>query len=245
MIKHLRTGLLVAATAGTLGITSVVAVSANATTGTSFNGTTSVTNRDDSGTNSNGTTNNWAKDNFTRNAAITFHGLVVQTHCPGITAGHSCYSWTGTIKDTGNFTTVVGDAVPGRGSLNGGSAPLIGTAIVGSMSGKYNYKFYTDENASSASSANVPATVTGTPPGTGTGNWVEQFFAPGTVNFWDINQSTGGSEYLGTTGSWTYTAGFGKDAACPNLASQWVDGSPNWGTDASAGNILAPAAGNC
>lgn len=242
MIKRFRATLLLAATVSAVGITSVVAGSASATT-TSFTAVTSITNRDDSGTNSNGTTSNWALDNFTRTATIFFHGLATQTHCPGIGAGLSCYSWTGTIKDTnGNFTTVVGDAVPGRGSLNGGPAPVIGTAVTGSMSGHFNYVFYTDQNASFASASNVPTAVSGDSPGTG--NWVEQFFSAG-VHFWDASGNTGGNEYLGTTGGWTYTAGFGKDSACPMVASRWVDASPDWGANAVDGNILAPDSAHC
>ena len=49
----------------------------------------------------------------------------------------------------------------------------------------------------------------------------------------------------GTTGSWTYTASFGSDAACPNLASRWVDASPDWGTSPADGNILAPDTAHC
>jgi hypothetical protein len=91
----------------------------------------------------------------------------------------------------------------------------------------------------------VPLTVDQDHPGASTGNWVEQFFAPGT-RFWDSAGNTGGAEYLGTTGSWTYTAPFGSDPACPHAASQWVDGSAtNWGGDASDGNIFSPDAAHC
>lgn len=243
MIKRLRTALVLGAAAGTLGITSVVVAGSAGATTTSFTAATSITQRDDSGTNSNGTTNNWALDNFTRTATITFHGLATQTHCPGILVGRSCYYWTGTISDTnGNFTTVVGDAVPGQGSLNGAPAPLIGEAVTGSMGGHFNYVFYTDQNASSASDTNMPPAITGDSPGTG--NWVEQFFSAG-VNFWDANGNTGGNEYLGTTGSWTYTAGFGHDHACPRVASRWVDASPDWGGNPVDGNILAPDSLHC
>jgi hypothetical protein len=241
MIKNFRAAILLGATVGALGVTSIVASGAGAAT-TSVTASTNVTSRDDSGTNSNGTTSNWAVDNFTRKATIFFHGLATQNHCPGIGAGLSCYYWTGLIKDSGNFTTVVGDAVPGKGSLNTGTAPLIYTAVKGGMSGKFSYAFYTDQNASSASATNMPPTITGDSPATG--NWVEQFFNTG-VHFWDTSGNTGGSEYLGTTGSWTYTASFGSDAACPNLASRWVDASPDWGTSPADGNILAPDTAHC
>jgi len=239
-MKNLRfKGILLAAVTGLMLI---LGSSASATT-TTFTALTGVSNRDDSGTNSNGSTSNWAVDAFARTATITFHGLTTQDHCPGIGTLLSCYSWTGNIQDTaGAFTTVVGDAVPGQGSLNGAPAPLIGTALTGSMFGHFNYVFYTDQNASFASNGNMPGTITGDSPGTV--NWVEQFFSGG-VNFWDASGHTGGNEYLGTTGSWTYIAAFGKDGACPKLASKWVDGSPSWGSAAKDGNILAPDAAHC
>lgn len=241
MIKRFRAALLLTAIIGAVGVTSAVASSAGAST-ISITASTNVTNRDDSGTNSNGSTNNWAVDNFTRTATIVFHGLATQDHCPGIANGLSCYYWTGIVKDNGNFTTVPGDAVPGQGSLNGGTAPLIYTAVKGSMSGKFGYVFYTDQNASSASAANMPGTLTGDSPATG--KWVEQFFSSN-VHFWDASGNTGGSEYLGTTGGWTYTAGFGSDSACPRVASRWIDASPDWGVNTVDGNILAPDAAHC
>jgi len=242
MVKRFRTAMVLVATVGALGITYVVTASAGATA-TSFTAVTSVTNRDDSGTNSNGTNSNWAIDNFTRTATIYFHGLATQAHCPGILPGRSCYYWTGKISDTsGTFTTVPGDAVPGQGSLNGGAAPLIGEAVTGSMGGHFNYVFYTDQDASYASSSNVLPAVSGDSPGTG--NWVEQFFPAG-VNFWDASGNTGGQEYLGTTGGWTYTANFGSDHACPRVASRWLDASPDWGVNPVDGNILAPDSAHC
>ena len=240
-IRRFRAALLLAATAGALGLTSVVAGSASATI-TSFTGTTTVTNRDDSGTNSNGTTNNWAVDSFTRAATIFFHGLTTVSHCPGIGAGLSCYTWTGIIKDSGSFTTVVGDAVPGKGDLNGGSVPLIGTAVTGGMSGKLSYTFYTDQNASFASNTNMPTTLSGDSPTNG--KWVEQFFSAG-IHFWDGSGKTGGTENLGTTGSWTYSYGFGHDGACPNVAMKWVLSTSDGGAAPADGNILAPDASHC
>jgi hypothetical protein len=242
MIKLFRTGLVAAAAVGTLGITSVLAVNAS-TTVTSFTASTTVTNRDDSGTNSNGTTSNWAKDNFTRVATIYFHGLTVQSHCPGIGTGLSCYSWSGNIVDMGHFTTVVGDAVPGKGYLNGGAVPIIATAVTGNIDGKYLYVFYTDQSASTASGTHVPTTLSGDSPTTT--KWVEQFFTPGSVNFWDSSGATGGKESPGTTGGWTYAAFWGTNPACPNVGSRWVDASPSWGSTPASGNILAPDAMHC
>ena len=53
------------------------------------------------------------------------------------------------------------------------------------------------------------------------------------------------SEYLGTTGGWTYTARFGADKACPRPASRWTDAFPDWGGQPVDGNTLAPDAAHC
>jgi hypothetical protein len=242
MITRFRAAVLAAAaTTAALGIwvSPALAGSANAAP-TTFTAATSVTNRDDSGTNSNGTTNNWATDAFTRTATITFHFATSVSNCPGLTTG-ICYAWTGQIKDSGTFTTVPGDASPGQGGLNGGPAPLMTATLTGPMTGTYNYKFYANSKAANASL--VPASISGDSPGTG--NWVEQFFAPGT-QFWDTSGNTGGAEYLGTTGNWTYTLAFGTDSACPQAASKWLDGSAgSWGSLPADGNIFAPDASHC
>ena len=200
---------------------------------------TSVTNRDDSGVHG----NIWAADNYTRTVTITSHGVAAATHCPGITAGENCYYMTGTVNDKGTYTTVPGATVPGNGSLNGGTAPAIGVQITGPLTGHFSYQFYTDTPIISASASNVPSAVSGDSPSTG--KWVEQFYPAG-VNFWDTSGNTGGSEYLGTTGAWTYTAPLGSDAQCPNVSGRWIDASyNNWGSDPAAGNILAPDSAHC
>jgi hypothetical protein len=219
------------------------AVPASASTPSSFTAATSVTSRDDSGTNSNGTTNNWAADAFTRTAHITFHNAVGSGFCPGIPGSEVCHSWTGSLTDSGTFTTVPGDAVPGQGSLNGGAAPLIGEAVTGHMQGTINFKFYSSAGPKLAADSNVPSALSGDTPSTG--QWVEQFFPAGT-SFWDTSGNTGGSEYLGVGGSWTYTEALGADSACPNVAGRWVDANAtSWGSLPADGNILAPDASSC
>jgi hypothetical protein len=223
--------------------TPVLAGAAGASAATNaLTASTSVTNRDDSGIHG----DVWATDNYTRTVTITGHGVVAATHCPGITAGKSCRYMTGTVQDKGTYTTVPGGTVPGNGSLNGGPAPAIGAQVTGPLTGHFSYQFYTDAPITSASASNVPATADGNPPSSpSTGKWVELFYPAG-VNFWDTSGSTGGSEYLGTTGAWTYTAPLGSDTQCPNVSGRWIDASYNgWGTDQVAGNILAPDSGHC
>ncbi len=97
--------------------------------------------------------------------------------CPGITIG-ACHKVTGTISDHGTFTTQVGNAAPGDGSLNGGSVPNIGVAVTGPMSGSLSYTFYVNKPLTSkASVSNAPSSVSGDTPSTG--QWPEQFFTPG------------------------------------------------------------------
>jgi hypothetical protein len=236
------TALAIPAAAVAVSLGAVSAASAVATTA-GFTASQTVSNRDDSGTNSNGTTNNWAKDSFTRTTTLFGHGIVANTYCPGIAIG-ACHFITGKITDKGTFTTVVGDAVPGQGSLNGAPAPLIGTAVTGPMAGALNYSFYANVPLTKASASNAPSSITGDTPSTG--QWPEQFFPAGT-QFWDSTGATGGNEYLGYGAwGWTYTASLGSDPACPNVSGRWIDASGNnSGANAVDGNILAPDAAHC
>lgn len=240
MFRKLLTAASVAVAAVALPVAAVTAASASTATVTPYTSTavTHVSGRPDSGDHG-----NWALDAFSRTASVTLQSEVALSYCGGSTGTGHCYHWTGTVKDTGTFTTIAGDTSPGNGSLNGGSAPAIGEAVTGTMTGSYSYDFYSSWKT--ANHALVPASEndSGNLPGgrSTTGAWPEQFFGAG-ARFYVSGTA---SNELGTTGSWTYTAPFGADSACPNLASQWVDGSPNWGSDASAGNILAPAASAC
>ena len=193
-----------------------------------------LSSRPDSGDNG-----NWALDKMSRKATVTLVGTAAATNC----GGHSpCYHWHGLVTDKGTFTTIAGATSPGAGDLNGGSAPTMATAVTGPMHGSYNYDFYASTTKVNAKS--VTRKESGNPTGDKTTClWVEQFFPAGT-GFWD-NTGSSTSGCLGTTGGWTYTLGFGADKACPNLASQWVDGSPSWGTDPTTGNILVPDKSHC
>jgi hypothetical protein len=224
-----------AAVAATTVAVTATAASASSSTVTAV---TAVSGRSDSGANG-GT---WATDQFNRTASVTGHGVVAASHCPGIAAGSVCHYLTGLVTDKGTFTTIPGALVPGKGSLNGGSAPAIGAVVSGPMTGSFHYAFYSDASVAAASAARMPAVVTGDSLGTGT--WVEQFFPAGT-SFWDASGNTGGAENLGTTGIWNYTAPLGSDSQCPNVSGRWTDGYPDWGSAPVNGNILAPSASSC
>ena len=101
----LVTGALGALAAGIIPIASAVSASATASTLTAL---TTLTNRDDSGAHG----NNWALDNFTRKASITFQGPAVPGNCGGASP---CYQYTGSVADKGHFTTDTGQLAPGYG----------------------------------------------------------------------------------------------------------------------------------
>lgn len=240
----LRSIIRAAAAAAIAGALSLAAVStAGATTRPAVKSYTStavtaLSNRPDSGDHG-----DWALDSFTRTAKVTLVSEVALSYCGGSTGTGHCYHWTGSTSDNGAFTTVPGDISPGNGSLNGGLAPAIGTAVRGSMNGTYRYDFYSSWKTASAALVATHENDQGNVPGgkSATGSWPEQFFGAGAKFY----VSGAVSSELGTTGSWKYTAGFGADSACPAIASQWTDASPDWGTNAIDGNILAPAAADC
>ena len=219
-------GAAIAAAAVATPLLVTMSGSANAAT-SGFTATQTVTNRSDGGANG-GT---WAMDNYTRVITLHGQGVVANSFCPGITIG-ACHKVAGNVKDSGHFTTQIGNPVPGTGSLNGGSAPNIGATVTGTMSGTYNYTFYTNQPLSSASAGNAPTTVDGDTPTTG--SWYQQFFNG--AEFWDASPGTG---------SWTYTAAPGSDSQCPNVSGRWVDASPDWGGQPVDGNILAPDSAHC
>jgi len=240
-MNRITRGLLagIAAAGVLVPIAFVVGSGASATTTTGFTAVQSVTNRDDSGANG----GNWALDAFTATLHLVANGVVPNSNCPGIVIG-ACHKITGTITDHGSFTTQVGSAVPGTGSLNGGTVPNIGATVTGPMTGTLSYSFYTDHALSTASVSNAPASVVGDKPSTG--QWPEQFFPTGT-NFWDSSGTTGGAEYLGSGPfSFTYTAALGSDSQCPNVSGRWVDSfTGNYGANPVDGNILAPSSSSC
>jgi hypothetical protein len=142
---------------------------------------------------------NWANDDFTRFATVSFVSVdPTLTDCGA--AAKTCYIYTGRIRDTGTFTVI-----------SGAKSPQAGVTITGTPSGPFeggsDVKFFSSSNTASA--AGVPANVTGAGP-VSTTNWVEQFFPSGT---------TFGTGPTLTDWGWAYSA----PATCEN----WVDALSN------------------
>ena len=222
-----------AATAAIIPVLAATGPVASAATSTStYSATTTLTNRPDSGING-----DWALDSISRTATIIRHGTVSANNCGGISP---CYLWSGKITDKGTFATTPGQDSPGAGLQNGNGPLVMGATVTGPMHGNYNYSFYSTVKTPDGT---VPSTVDGN--NDPTGQWPALFFAGGTSVLYDFSGNTGNAANYGTTGSWTYTAPLGADSACPHDSSQWVDASPDWGSKAVDGNILAPDAAHC
>jgi hypothetical protein len=187
---------------------------------------TKVTAHPDSGSHG----DNWANDNFTRTATVHLIGQTSIASCPGSGTGF-CYLWNAVLSDSGSFTVVTGQESPG---LSGGTLtqPLTGAFAGGSR----NIEFFSSWKSAHANL--VPKTVSGDVSGRKTStNWVEQFFGPNAV--FNSAANPGGPD-LGNW-SWSYTANFGADKSCPNVASRWVDAANNGGgSTAVDGDILSP-----
>jgi hypothetical protein len=152
--------------------------------------TTSVTDRLDSGYGG----NNWASDTVSRTVTVTEVGA--DSNLSDCGEAEHCYTFTGTLKDTGTAHAMAGQVSPGAQ----------GIAITGNpsaaMAGHGEYSFHASSNAPSAS--HVPTHLTGNDESTD--NWVEQFFPAGT---------TFGAGPDFADWSWTYT----DSADCQT----WVD----------------------
>ena len=178
--------------------------------------------------------NNWANEAFSRTATVHRVGEVSVTNCPGSGTG-KCWFYTGSLSDSGTFTTIAEQLAPRTGTLD--------LAVAGPFSGgTTTIDFWSSwENPNKA---DVPKTVPGgslTSRET-TANWVEQFFGAGAV--FNSTANPGGPD-LGKT-SWKYTLNFGSNAQCPNDAYQWVDSSSNdHGGEIGDGNILTPNSSAC
>jgi hypothetical protein len=234
---RITAALLAVPAIAVLGLGAATAASASVKSYTA-SAVTSVSNRPDSGDHG-----DWAYDAFSRSAKVTLLSEVALSYCGGATGTGHCYHWSGKITDAGTFATIVGDTSPGNGLENGGDPAAIGAAVKGTIAGSYSYNFYSSWKT--ANRALVPSAENdqGNLPGgrSTTGAWVEQFFGSGARFYVSGAQSS----ELGTTGSWKYAAAFGADSACPAVASQWTDASPDWGANAVDGNVLAPDASHC
>jgi Putative Ig domain len=172
-----------AAVAAPLAAIGLGTTAAHATTTTTA-ATTSITSHLDSGYND----SNWATDTITRTATIA---EVAQdstlTDC-GVAA--SCYTYKGTIKDTGTAVGITGSNSPGASDT-----PIVGSPSA-AIKGVAYFQFHSSSNAPDASL--VPASITGNPAAPeDTDDWVEQFFPAGTT--FDPSGPTV------TTTSWTYS----------------------------------------
>jgi hypothetical protein len=143
----------------------------------------------------------WAVDDFTRTASVTFLAIdPTLTDC-GSTAT-TCFQYTGTISDTGSFFVITGAKSPQAGVTETGSPS-------GPFKGGSHVTFFSSSDTASASG--VPANVTGAG-SVSTTNWVEQFFPSGT---------TFGAGPNLTNWSWSYSSA----GTCEN----WTDAFNNGG----------------
>ncbi len=163
---------------------------------------TSVSDRQDSGNH-----DDWAVDAFIRTVSITRHSAVDVSDCGS--GAVDCWFYTGSLTDSGSFSTIGGASSPNAGD------PIHG-AVTGTMTGGSEIQFYASSNAPSA--AGVPATMSGN--SLATSGWATLFFpnsavvTPLTLKNW----------------SWTYSA--------PNTCETWVDAFDNGGgSGASAGDV--------
>lgn len=144
----------------------------------SANTTTTLDKRTDSGNNG-----DWAMDTLSRVSTVVVDHAVAASTC-GATATH-CYFVTGTVADSGSFTT-----------LDNAKSPQAGTAINGTVTGTIvggsSFEFYASSNDVLAN--RVDPVQSGAAHSTGT--WLHQFFPAGT-QFASDNEPQW---------SWTYTA---------------------------------------
>ena len=195
---------------------------------TTLSAKTTMTNRDDSALTPPKPKGNWAEDNFTRGAQISFKGAAV---APVLRQRLPCYAYTGKVSDVGHFVTDVGQPSPGFGYLNGGNDPRWRLPLTARWR-QPDLRLLHHLPVSGASAANVPPAESGN--GLGSGEWPELFFPAGT-QFWDSSGRAARSVsrrcgQLGPFFSYTYAAKPGADHNCPNMTSQWKDASPEVAT---------------
>jgi hypothetical protein len=143
--------------------------------------------------------NNWANDSMTRVSTVTLVGADATLADCGADAT-SCYSYTGTIADTGTAYAITGETSPGAQGV-----PIQGTPTA-AITGNATVTF--DASSDAPNGALVVTSLTGAgSTEQSTGNWVEQFFPVGTT--------FGSGPQLLPTWAWSYADT--KD--CQN----WVD----------------------
>jgi ribosomal protein S8E len=239
--RAISVAVVLAGAATGLGVTAASAVTPVSIPVTA---TTMISNRPDGGTHDNpiaGVNKTWANDNFKRVATIVRGAQVPVSNCPHSGTG-KCWSWTGTITDTGTFTT---NPTATSGAMSPQAGKVLDTAVAGSFAGgSTTIKFFSSWKTANASF--VPKTMNNhgmLPTGRATTtNWVEQFFGGSAV--FNSAANPGGPD-LGAWG-WTYTLNFGSNHACVNDAYRWVDSAANGGGSKNTdGDILAPNAADC
>lgn len=159
-----------------------VATAAHAST-TTWSASTAVTNRLDSGY----ANDYWASDTVTRTVTVTLTGQDPTLSDCGDGAT-SCYSYTGTLKDTGTANAITGAISPGDSP----GVPIQGTPSA-SIAGLGSLTFHASSGTPNPKL--VPTKLSGN--GESTDDWVELFFPSGTTF------GAAGPDL--TAFSWTYT----------------------------------------
>lgn len=140
--------------AGPLTVTSVISIS-----------------KDPDSNNSGGT---WATDAITRTFTVTRHAAAPLADCPSAPAGNdTCYYYTGTLADSGQFVTISGAKSPNDGSVTiSGDNP-------GTFSGGSSFEFYADSAALQASSLSMVDESVTPFAGSSDPKWYASFFPKG------------------------------------------------------------------
>jgi hypothetical protein len=137
----------------------------------------------------------WANDDFARTLRITRQYAAPSADCGGTP---TCWFYTGTLSDKGNFTTVAGAPSP-----NGSSSATISGVLTGTLIGTADLEFYASSGDLNASL--VPQSADGSKKPASTTDWGELALPKGTTF----------SGVALTAYDWTYTA--------PSTCQEWND----------------------
>jgi hypothetical protein len=181
-ISKKAAGIVASVALGLSGAGIVMATVASAST--TVTATTTLADHPDSGNNG-----DWANDNFTRVASVTSLGEVTGSVCAPLAS--PCFSYSGSLSDSGSFTTI-----------SGADSPNVGTPISGVQTGSFEggqptFDFYATSGVVSATA--IPPSMDG-PPTIGSSVWLTEFFPGGTTFAVDGALST----TLLPTWSWGY-----------------------------------------